>query len=81
MAEAGHSRVEALGLPRGDAGRLEAIFRKTEAAFGASLAYGAALERHEDAEAQAIAERADGETREVAALAEEYGFKVCGTQP
>lgn len=81
MAEASQSEVRALGVPKGDAGQLEAIFQKTDAAFEASLAYGAALESHEDANAQAIAEKANAITRETAALAGQYGFKVCGTQP
>jgi hypothetical protein len=81
LAETSQSQVEGLGLPKADVGQLEAIFQKTESAFEASLAYGAALEGHEDAKAQAIAERANAETRETAALAKRYGFKVCGTRP
>jgi hypothetical protein len=81
LAEASQSRIQGLGLPKADEGQLEAIFQKTESAFEASLAYGAALEQHEDAEAQAIAEKANAETGEVAALAKRYGFQVCGTQP
>lgn len=74
-------KVQAFGVPKADAAQLEAIFRKTESAFEASLAYGAALEQREDAKAQAIAEKADAETRETAVLAKRYGFKVCGAQP
>jgi hypothetical protein len=81
VAEASQSQVKALGIPETDAGQLEAIFRKTESAFEASLAYGAALEQRKDAEAQAIAEKANTETGEVAALAKRYGFKVCGSRP
>jgi hypothetical protein len=80
-AEASLSRVQALGSPKADAGQLEAIFQKIESAFAASLAYGAALENHEDAKAQEIAERANAETRETTILAKRYGFKVCGAQP
>lgn len=80
-AEASLSRVQALGSPKADASQLDSIFRKIESAFEASLAYGAALEQHEDAKAQAIAERANAETRETAILAKRYGFKVCGAQP
>lgn len=80
-AEASLSRVQALGVPEADGGQLEAIFRGIESAFRSSLAYGAALEHREDARAQAIAERANAETRETAALAQSYGFKVCGAQP
>ena len=47
-AEAGLSKVQALGLPQADADRLDSIFQKTESAFESSLAYGAALEGHED---------------------------------
>lgn len=81
MAEASQSQVQGLGRPKGDAGQLEAIFAKTESAFETSLAYGDALEHHEDAKAQAIAEKANAETRETAALATRYGFEVCGAQP
>jgi hypothetical protein len=81
IAEASQSRVQALGVPEAGADQLEAIFQKTESAFESSLAYGAALEQHEDAAAQEIAERANVETRETAVLAERYGFKVCGAQP
>lgn len=81
LAEGSLLRVQALGRPTEEAGQLEAIFQKIESAFESSLAYGAALEHHEDAEAQAIAERANAETRETANLAKRYGFKVCGAQP
>lgn len=81
MAEASQAQIEALGPPKTDAGQLEAIFQKTESALEASLAYGAALEQHEDAKAQTIAEKADTETREVAGVAKRYGFKVCGAAP
>jgi hypothetical protein len=81
MAEASQSQIKALGPPEANAARLGAIFRKFESAFGASLAYGAALEHHEDAKAQAIAEKANAETRETAAQAKQYGFEVCGSQP
>jgi hypothetical protein len=81
MTEASQAQVQALGPSQADAGQLEAVFQKTDSAFEASLAYGAALENHEDAKAQAIAERANAETRETAALAARYGFKVCGAQP
>lgn len=80
-AEASLSQVQALGLPKADAGQLDAIFQKTESAFEASLAYGEALENHEDAKAQATAEKGNTETRETAAMAKRYGFKVCGSQP
>jgi hypothetical protein len=81
IAEDSQSQVKALGVPKAGAAQLEAISRKTEAAFEASLAYGAALEQGEDAQAQAIAERANVETREVAGMAKRYGFEVCGSQP
>jgi hypothetical protein len=81
VGESNLSRIQAVGPPKADARQLEAIFQKTESAFGASLAYGAALEHHEDAKAQAIAEKANAETRETAVLAKRYGLKVCGTQP
>lgn len=81
LAEADLSQVQALGFPKADAGRLEGMFQKIESSFGSSLAYGAALEHHEDAQAQAIAEKANAETRETAVLAKRYGFKVCGAQP
>lgn len=81
MSEANQSRIQALGLPREDAGQLEAIFQKVESSFESSLAYGVALEQHEDAQAQAAAERANTETHETAVMARQYGFKVCGAQP
>ncbi|MGN6215935.1 MAG: hypothetical protein ACTHN7_03120 [Solirubrobacterales bacterium] len=81
MAEASEAQLQALKFPKADAAQLEAIFQKTESAFGASLAYGAALEQREDAKAQAIAEKANAETGETAALAKRYGFKVCGARP
>lgn len=81
MSEASQSRIQALGIPQEDAGQLEAIFQKVESSFESSLAYGAALEKHEDAEAQAVAEKANTETHETAELAKQYGFKVCGAQP
>jgi hypothetical protein len=81
MAEAGLARVRALGPPDADADQLELIFQTTESAFRTSRAYGAALEGHEDARAEAIAERGNAETRETAALAKRYGFRVCGSQP
>lgn len=81
MSEASQSRIQALGVPEEDAGQLEAIFRKVESSFESSRAYGAALEHHEDARAQAVAEKANTETHETAVLAGQYGFKVCGAQP
>lgn len=81
MSEAGQSQIQALGIPKEDAGQLEAIFQKVESSFESSLAYGAALEQHEDAKAQAVAEKANTETHETAVLAKQYGFKVCGAQP
>jgi hypothetical protein len=81
MAESSLSQVQAIPYPKADADQLEAVFKKTEAAFEASLAYGAALRNHEDANAQAIAEKANLETGETAALAKRYGFRVCGSQP
>lgn len=81
MAEASLSQVQALGPPKDEDARLEAIFQKTESAFESSRAYGAALEGHEDAKAQEIAEEGNVETRETASLAEQYGFRVCGSQP
>lgn len=81
MSEASQSRIQALGIPKEDAGQLEAIFQKVESSFESSLAYGAALEGHEDAKAQAVAEKANTETHETAVLAKQYGFKVCGAQP
>lgn len=81
MSEASQSQIQALGLPEEDAGQLEAIFQKLESSFESSLAYGAALEQHEDAQAQAVAEKANTETHETAVLAKQYGFKVCGAQP
>jgi hypothetical protein len=80
-AEAGLSQVQGLGSPKADAGQLETIFQKTESAFAASRAYAAALEGHEDARAQAVAERGNAETRETAGLAKQYGFEVCGAEP
>jgi hypothetical protein len=81
IAEAGLRELRALGAPRADATRLEAIFQKSESAFAASNAYAAALENHEDAKAQAVAEKGDAETRETASLAKQYGFKACGSRP
>lgn len=81
MSKASQSQIQALGLPREDAGQLEAIFQKVESSFESSLAYGAALKQHEDAKAQAVAEKANTETHETAVLAKQYGFKVCGAQP
>jgi hypothetical protein len=81
MSEANQSRIQALGIPQEDAGQLEAIFQKVESSFESSLAYGAALEQREDAQAQAVAEQANTETHETAVLAKQYGFKVCGAQP
>lgn len=81
MSEANQLRIQALGLPEEDAAQLEAIFQKVESSFESSLAYGAALEQHEDAQAQAVAEKANTETHETAVLARQYGFKVCGAQP
>jgi len=80
-AEGSLSQVKALGPPKADAGQIETIYQKIERSFEASLAYGSALEHHEDAKSQAIAERANAETREAAVLAKRYGFKVCGAQP
>lgn len=81
MSEASQSQIQALGIPKEDAGQLEAIFQKVESSFESSLAYGAALEQHEDAKAQTVAEKANTETHETAVLAKQYGFKVCGAQP
>lgn len=81
MSEASQSQVQDLGIPKEDAGQLEAIFQKVESSFESSLAYGAALEQREDAKAQAVAEKANTETHETAVLAKQYGFKVCGAQP
>jgi hypothetical protein len=81
IAEADRSRLEGLGMPQTDAPQLEAIFQKLESAFAVSRAYAAALEAHEDARAQAVAEKGNAETRETASLASRYGFKVCGAQP
>lgn len=81
MSEASQSQIQALGIPEEDAGQLEAIFQKVESSFESSLAYGAALEQHEDAKAQAVAEKANMETHETAVLAKQYGFRVCGAQP
>jgi hypothetical protein len=81
MSEASQSQIQALGIPKEDAGQLEAIFQKVESSFESSLAYGAALEQHEPAKAQAVAEEANTETHETAVLARQYGFKVCGAQP
>jgi hypothetical protein len=81
MSEASQSQIQALGIPKEGAGQLKAIFQKVESSFESSLAYGAALEQHEDARAQAVAERANTETHETAVLAKQYGFKVCGAQP
>lgn len=79
--EASLSQVQALGLPQGETVQLETIFEKTESTIEASLAYGRTLENHEDARAQTIAEKGNTETRETAALAKQYGLKVCGSQP
>jgi hypothetical protein len=81
MAEASQARIEALDWPEADAAQLEEILVRTEAAFDASRAYGAALRRHEDAAAQALAERANVQTGEIASLAAQYGFEACGSQP
>ena len=81
IAEADLSQVQALGQPQADANQLEAIFQKTESAFVASRAYAAALENHEDAKAQAVAEKDNAETSDTAGLAKQYGFKVCGSRP
>jgi hypothetical protein len=81
IAEADLSQLKALGLPEAEADQLEAIFQKSESAFRASRDYGAALENHEDAKAQTSAEAGNAETREVAVMAEQYGFKVCGSPP
>lgn len=81
MSEASQSQIQALGPPQEDADQLEAIFQQVESSFESSLAYGAALEQHEDAKAQAVAEKANTETHETAVLAKQYGFKVCGAQP
>jgi len=81
MAEAGLSRVQELGAPEADADQLEAIYQQTESAFQSSRAYGAALEEHEDARAQKLAEAGNAKTRETATLARRYGFRVCGSQP
>lgn len=81
MSEASQSQIQVLGAPKEDAGQLGAIFRKVESSFESSLAYGAALEQHDDAKAQAVAEKANTETHETAVLAKQYGFKVCGAQP
>lgn len=81
MSEASQWRIQALGIPQEDAGQLEAIFQKVESSFESSLAYGAALEQHDDAKAQAVAEKANTETHETTVLAKQYGFKVCGAQP
>lgn len=78
IAEASLSQVQGLGPPETDASQLEAIFQITESAFAQSRAYAEALEGHEDAKAQAIAEKGDAETRETASLANQYGFEVCG---
>jgi hypothetical protein len=80
-AEAGFSRVQDLGSPQGDADQLETILGKTEAAFAASRAYAAALVNHEDAEAQAVAEKGNAETVEVTSLAKQYGFAICFSAP
>ena len=81
VAEAGFSRIQSLGPPKADASQLETIFRKTESAFAASRAYAAALENHEDAKAQAVAEKGNADTRNVGALAKQYGFEVCFSVP
>ncbi len=81
VGEASLSQVQSLGPPDADASRLEPIFQKVESAFAASRAYAAALENHEDAKAQAVAEKASAETQESAALSKQYGFKVCGSEP
>jgi hypothetical protein len=81
MAEAGLSRVQELGAPDADADQLEAIYQQTESAFQSSRGYGAALEEHEDARAQKLAEAGNAKTRETATLARRYGFRVCGSQP
>lgn len=81
IAEAGFSRVQSLGLPKADASQLETIFRKSESAFAAGRTYAAALENHEDAKAQAVAEKGNADTRDVGGLAKQYGFKVCFSVP
>lgn len=80
-AEAGFSEVQSLGPPKADASQLGEILRRTESAFAASRAYAAALENHEDAKAQAVAEKGNAATRDVAGLAKQYGFKVCFSAP
>lgn len=81
MAETGLSRVRSLEPPAADAEQLEPIFERTESAFDSSRAYGEALEGHEDARAQALAEKGNAETSETAVLAKRYGFRVCGSRP
>lgn len=80
-AEAGFSDVQSLGPAEADASQLETIFETTESAFAASHAYAAALKNHEDAKAQAVAESGNADTRDVAGLAQQYGFKVCFSAP
>lgn len=81
IAEADLGQLKSLASPETETDQLEAIFQKSESAFRASRTYRAALTNHEDAEAQASAEAGNAETREVATLAQQYGFKVCGSVP
>jgi hypothetical protein len=75
------AKIDGIPRPEGDADQLKAIFRKVESAFEGSTGYAIALEGHQDAEAQAIAEKASAETRESDRMARRYGFKVCGSKP
>jgi hypothetical protein len=81
IAEAGFSELRALGPPKADAAQLEVIFKLGEASVEIVGAYAAALENHQDAKAQALAEKGDAQTRESEQLSKKYGFKVCGSKP
>jgi len=81
FSEAHLARVQALATPIADAERLEAIVQKTEAADAEARAYAVALAGHEDAAAEAAAEKGNAETQDAAAMAMRYGFKTCFAAP
>jgi hypothetical protein len=79
MAEASLSQVQGLGSPEADRDQLETIFQETESAFETSRAYSAALEDHEDAKAQAIAEegkRPDARNRRLGQAVRLQGLRL-----
>jgi hypothetical protein len=74
-------KISAIGPPEADASKLATIFGKLESVLETTRTYAAALETHEDAKAQAVAEQGNAETSESARLAKQYGFEVCGSAP